>query len=224
LMTQLNSTEGSSGKYFLNAGFDIRHYLPIYRNIIWAVRGAGDFSWGSQKVVYYLGGVDGWLMFAQNQKDNGEYRYFDPTNRPDPDIDYSYQTLAVNLRGFKQNIANGNNAIVLNSEVRMPLFTSLMNKPINNAFIRNFQLVQFFDFGTAWNGHFDRIERPSVTYGTLPLTVKVKAGGIGPFAGGYGFGARSTLLGYFLRFDAAWQLNGFFQGKPMMYVSLGMDF
>jgi hypothetical protein len=222
--TQISKVASTEGRFLLNAGFDARHYLPIYRNIIWAVRAAGDFSWGSQKIIYYLGGVDGWLMFAQNQKDNGEYRYFDPTNAPDPDVDYAYQSLAVNLRGFKQNIANGNNAIVINSEVRMPVFATLLNKPINNAFIRNFQLVQFFDLGTAWNGRFDRIERPSVTYGSLPLTVKVKAGGIGPFAGGYGFGARSTLLGYFVRFDAAWQLNSFFRGKPMMYVALGMDF
>jgi hypothetical protein len=222
--TQMSKLESSEGRFLLNGGFDIRHYLPIYRNVIWAVRGAGDFSWGSQKVIYYLGGVDGWLMFAQNQKDNGEYRYFDPTNTPDPDVDYAYQSLAVNLRGFKQNIANGNNALVINSEIRMPVFATLLNKPINNAFIRNFQLVQFFDLGTAWNGRFDRIERPSVTYGALPLTVKVKAGGLGPFAGGYGFGARSTLLGYFVRFDAAWQMNGFFRGKPMMYAAFGMDF
>ena len=47
------------------------------------------------------------------------------------------------------------------------------------------------------------------------LPVKIKAGGIGPFAGGYGFGARSTLLGYFLRLDAAWEMNGVFKGKPI---------
>jgi hypothetical protein len=56
------------------------------------------------------------------------------------------------------------------------------------------------------------------------LNVKLKAGGIGPFAGGYGFGARSTLLGYFLRFDAGWQMNTFFGGKPVMNVSMGVDF
>jgi hypothetical protein len=52
----------------------------------------------------------------------------------------------------------------------------------------------------------------------------VKAGGIGPFAGGYGFGARSTVLGYFLRVDAAWQMDGFFKGKPKYYLSMGLDF
>ena len=132
----------------------------------------------------------------------------------------------MNLRGFKQNVANGNNNVVINSEVRMPVFSTLFNRPINNAFLRNFQLVQFVDLGTAWNGAYDKIERPDVMYiSTAPgVSVKIKAGGIGPFAGGYGFGARSTLLGYFVRFDVAWQMNGFFKGRPQTYLALGLDF
>lgn len=189
-----------------------------------AVRAAADLSWGKEKFIYYLGGVDNWLMFGNNQRDDGTYRYFNPTNVPDPDADYAYQSLAVNMRGFKQNVANGNNAVVINSEVRAPVFSSLFNKPINNAFLRNFQLVQFIDLGTAWNGSYKGIERPSVTYGGPPISVKVRAGGIGPFAGGYGFGARSTVLGYFLRFDAAWEMNVFFKGRPQYYFAMGLDF
>lgn len=199
--------------YTLNLGFDARHYLPIYRNIIWAVRAAGDFSWGPEKFIYYLGGVDNWL-----------FPKFNKSNTPDPDNEYAYQSLAVNLRGFNQNVANGNNALVMNSEIRVPVFSTFLNKPINNAFIRNFQLVQFADLGTAWNGAYDKIKRPGVVYGAPPLTVTVKAGGIGPFAGGYGFGARSVLLGYFLRIDAAWEMNGFFRGKPIWYFAMGLDF
>ena len=211
--TQISKVSSNEGKYLLNAGFDIRNYLPIYRNVIWAVRGAGDFSWGSQKVIYYLGGVDGWI----DPK-------FNNANTPAPDVNYTYQSLALNMRGFPQNVANGNNALVMNSEVRVPVFTTFFNKPINNAFIRNFQVIQFIDLGTAWNGQFSKIERPSVIYGSAPLTVRVRAGGIGPFVGGYGFGARSTLLGYFIRFDAAWDMNGFLRGKPQLYFALGMDF
>jgi hypothetical protein len=84
--------------------------------------------------------------------------------------------------------------------------------------------VQFIDLGSAWNGKYNKIERPFVPYGDPPVVVKIKAGGIGPFAGGYGFGARSTLLGYFVRFDAAWQMSGFFKGKPQTYIALGLDF
>ena len=167
-------------------------------------------------MIYYLGGVDNWFKPK-----------FNDANKPDPDIDYAYQSLALNLRGFKQNAANGNNAVTINSEIRVPVFTSLINKPINNAFLRNFQLVQFFDFGTAWNGQFDKIERPNVIYSdpSNPFVfIKIKTGGIGPFAGGYGFGARSTVLGYFLRVDAAWEMNGLFKGKPMWYFAMGVDF
>lgn len=224
---RISSTDTSGTKKHpttFNFGFDGRHYLQIYRNVIWAVRVAGDFSWGNQKMIYYLGGVDNWLMFGNNQKSDGSFRYFDANNRPDPDGNYAYQSLAVNLRGFKQNVANGNNAVVINSEIRIPLFTTLFNKPINNAFLRNFQIVQFADLGTAWNGAYDKIERPNVTYVSPPTTFKVKAGGVGPFAGGYGFGARSTLLGYFLRADAAWQMNGVFKGKPQWYIAMGLDF
>ncbi|MBL7744121.1 MAG: hypothetical protein JNN00_11650, partial [Chitinophagaceae bacterium] len=105
--TQLSDIGNRDGKFLFNAGFDGRHYLPIYRNLIWAVRAAGDFSWGNQKVIYYLGGVDNWFSPK-----------FNDANTPDPDNDYTYQTLAVNLRGFPQNVSNGNNAVVLNSEVR----------------------------------------------------------------------------------------------------------
>ncbi|HEY0041920.1 MAG TPA: hypothetical protein VGB71_14710, partial [Flavisolibacter sp.] len=66
--TKLSQLQTSEGKYLFNVGFDARHYLPIYRNVIWAVRAAGDFSWGSQKVIYYLGGVDGWMKFGDNLK------------------------------------------------------------------------------------------------------------------------------------------------------------
>ena len=223
---QVNKVQFADGPNTFNFGFDARYYYPIYRNFIWAGRAAGDFSWGNQKLIYYLGGVDGWLMLGSNTKNNGSDRYFNTHNPPANDVDYAFQSLTVNMRGFIQNIASGNNAVVLNSEFRLPVFTTLFDKPINNAFVRNFQLIQFIDLGTAWNGGYNKIERPTMQYTNTAqnVTVKVKAGGVGPFAGGYGFGARSTLLGYFIKFDAGWPMKGFFRGKPILYVALGLDF
>lgn len=217
IMAQVNQPSDSLLKPWktnFNVGFDARYYYPIYRNFIWAGRAAADFSFGNQKIIYYLGGVDGW-MFPKYSRD------------PQPqDPDYAYQSLAVNMRGFNQNVANGNNALVLNSEFRFPLFSTLFNKPINNAFLRNFQLIQFIDLGTAWNGAYGDIKRPEVVYPNSDNTavVKIKAGGIGPLVGGYGFGVRSTLLGYFLKLDAAWEMNGVFKGKPLLYFAMGVDF
>ena len=210
-----DTINGGTGNF--NFGTDFRYYYPIYRNFIWAGRVGADFSWGSQKTLYYLGGADGWLFPKANQG-----------NTPQ-DPDYAYQTLAVNMRGFNQNIANGNNAVVLNSEFRLPVFTTFFNKPINNAFLRNFQLTQFIDLGSAWNGAYNKIQRPQIVYTDQgnpnnPVSVNIKAGGIGPFVGGYGFGARSTLLGYFLKLDAAWPMDRFFRGKPIWYFGMGIDF
>jgi outer membrane protein assembly factor BamA len=204
----------NNGKATLNLGFDARYYKKLYRNFIWAGRAAADFSWGEQKIVYFLGGTDGWLGPKFNE------------NPPAPDQSYAFQSLALNMRGYNQNVANGNNAVVINSEFRFPLFSTLINRPINNAFLRNFQVVQFVDLGTAWNGKYNGITRPGEFYSspTTPVAVRIDAGGLGPFAGGYGFGLRSTLLGYFLRVDAAWPMKGVFVGKPVWYFSLGFDF
>ncbi|HXB45577.1 MAG TPA: hypothetical protein VNV85_16035, partial [Puia sp.] len=84
---QINQPTTGEGRKMFNFGFDARHYYPIYRNLIWAVRVAGDFSWGNQKVIYYLGGTDGWLFPKANNV------------QPSPNNDYAYQSLAVNLRG-----------------------------------------------------------------------------------------------------------------------------
>ena len=229
---QVGKLQTAAGRNTYNAGFDARYYYPIFRNFIWAGRAAGDFSFGNQKINYFLGGVDGWLMFGSNVKSDGSYRYFNAANAPANDQNYAFQSLAVNMRGYLQNIASGNNAIVLNSEFRLPVWSTLFDKTVNNKFIRDFQLIQFIDLGTAWNGGYNSIKRPSNTYNDVnpisgqpgSVSVKVKAGGVGPFAGGYGFGARSTLLGYFLKFDAGWPMNGFFKNKPVYYFALGLDF
>ena len=230
---QLSKIKAVEGPTTFVLGADVRYYYPIFRNFIWAGRAAADFSWGNQKMIYYLGGVDGWLMFGDNQKrDNAgnvlKDRYFNTNNPPATDQNYAFQSLAVNMRGFIQNVANGNNAVVINSEFRLPIFSTFFSKPVNNAFLRNFQVIQFIDLGTAWNGKYNGIKRPEVIYTdnrNPPATsIRIKAGGLGPFAGGYGFGARSMLLGYFLKFDAAWQMNGIFKGKPQLYVSMGLDF
>ena len=226
---QINKVQFADGPSTFNVGFDARYYYPIHRNFIWAGRAAGDFSWGNQKLIYYLGGVDGWLMFGQNNR-NGKERYFNSANQPAADQNYAFESLAVNMRGFIQNVANGNNAVVINSEFRLPVVSTFFNRTLNNSFLNNFQIVQFIDLGTAWNGAYSGIKRPVSRYNLLPngqqgpLTVTVKAGGIGPFAGGYGFGARSTLLGYFIKYDVAWPMNVFFKGKPVMYFALGFDF
>ena len=95
------------------------------------------------------------------------------------------------MRGYKQNAKNGNNVMLFNSELRLPVFATFIDKPINSAFLRNFQLTQFLDIGTAWNGTLKFKDANYTEYiGGDGVTVKIKEGFLGPFVGGYGFGAR----------------------------------
>ena len=101
--------------------------------------------------------------------------------------------------------------------------STFFDQTLNNPFLRDLQIIQFFDFGTAWNGSYSSMKRPEVSYAEGPVRVTVKSGGLGPLAGGYGFGIRSSLLGYFLKFDVGFPMNGFFKNGHT-YFCMGFDF
>ncbi len=197
------------------AGFDYRQYIKIHRNFILANRLAGSSSLGSQKLIYFMGGVDNWLF--------PKYNKYTP-------IDYSqgyyYQTLATNLRGFPQNIRNGNSFMVLNSELRFPVFNYFSKYPLNSEFLNNFQIIGFGDIGTAWTGSSPYSEDNFLYTNEIdhnPMHIKVKMVS-DPVVGGYGFGIRSKLIGYFMRADLAWGVENMKIQKPVFYFSLSLDF
>lgn len=196
-------------------GMDFRNYLKIHRTFIWANRFAASSSLGNSKLIYYMGGVDNWLNPQFNQE-----------NSVATGNDYAYQTLATNMRGFTQNIRNGNSFAVINSELRFPVFHYLLNRPIKSDFINNFQIVGFGDVGSAWTGtnpfsedntHFTR----TIYRKPLLITVMVQKN---PIVAGYGAGLRSRLFGYFLRADWAWGVEDGQIQPRVFYFSLSLDF
>ena len=199
----------------LTFGFDFRNYKKIHRDLIWANRIAGATSWGKDRLIYYLGGVDNWLNPQFDQSIN--------IVKPEQ---YQFQTLATNVRGFKQNIRNGNNFVVWNSEVRWPIFKYLLNRPIRSDFVQNFQIIGFADMGMAWydkNPYSDENVLNKNVYIGNPVTLTI-FNQKEPIVGGYGFGLRSRLLGYFIRVDFAWGVDDRKVQKRMTYLSLTTDF
>ncbi len=196
-------------------GMDIRHYLPLHRNIIWANRVAASTSFGNNQLIYYLGGVDNWLVPKFNR---------DMTiNRSK---NYTYQTLATNMRGFSQNIRNGNSFVVFNSELRIPVFSYLLNRPIRSSLIKDFQLIGFADAGTAWTGPHpfseeNHLFRKEFTQGPISGWIEMQKE---PFVAGFGTGVRTTLLGYFIRADVAWGLDDRILQDRIFHLSIGLDF
>jgi Tol biopolymer transport system component len=198
-------------------GADVRHYLKIHRQIIWANRFAASTTFGERKLVYYLGSTDN--TFAPS--DNFYYNI-----QVDQSQNYAFQALATNLRGFKQNIRNGNNFALINSELRIPIFQYLINRPIRSDFVRNFQIVGFGDIGTAWTGTSPYSKNNSlftVNYPGQPISIIVTKD-VEPLVAGYGFGLRSRILGYFLRADWAWGVDDSVVQPRIFYFSLGLDF
>jgi hypothetical protein len=197
-------------------GFDARHYQRLDRRSIFAIRAAGATSFGSERNLYFLGAVDNWLFPMFNND----------IPRPANANGIAYQTLASNLRGFDYNIRNGTTFLLANAELRVPIFQYL-SKRIRSSFFRNFQVVGFFDVGSAWTG-------PSPYSDDNPLNTTVFAGGDNiqvkvtyfrdPIVAGYGAGIRSMLFGYFIRLDYAWGIETRQVQDPKLYISLGTDF
>ena len=196
-------------------GFDARHYQRLGRRSVLALRTAGAASFGSENILYYLGGVDNWLFPQFSNK------------VPIPDENFAYQTLATNMRGFPLNARNGSNYFVFNGEVRVPVFQYLSKRPIQSAFFRNFQLVGFFDIGTAWSGVTPFSEENPLNTSTEvnPPTVIVNVRYFrDPIVAGYGIGARTLIFGYFVRADYAWGIETRHVSDARWYFSFGMDF
>jgi hypothetical protein len=213
----LNGLSFQFNRGFLGiAGFDARHYQRIGKFPILALRAAGTASFGSQRFLYYLGGVDNWLL----------PRFDNSVPIAAPGAPVAFQGFAGPLRGFNTNIRNGNSYLLINTELRLPVFLMLSRRIASN-FLRNFQLVGFFDAGTAWEGN-----NPFST--DNPLNARTITNGDRvivrinyfrePVVAGYGVGVRSMLFGYFIRADYAWGIETRVVQKPKLYIALGLDF
>ncbi|MCS6935408.1 MAG: hypothetical protein NZM35_09710 [Chitinophagales bacterium] len=225
LFDQVDFPVPQFNKVFMGVfGLDLRHYLKVYRQIIWANRLAAGASFGPAKLIYYLGGLDNWISGPAFEK-------FDRNTPINTRNRYVFQTLATPLRGFRQNARNGDKYVAINSELRIPLFTALSQKPIRSDFIRNLQLIAFADAGTAWEGLSPFSDKNPLFNETIPnetnnpsVIVKVKRYKT-PVVLGFGTGVRTTFLGYFIRYDAGWGYDtGEITPRPIHYLTIGLDF
>ena len=209
------------GGGFYNLGTDIRFYQKIYKNATFAIRFAAAHSAGKQKILYFVGGVDNWL--GAKYSDDAPIR---------PGEQYAFQALATNMRGYEQNSWNGNTYGVLNTEFRVPVLTTLLNRPIQSPVLRNLQLVPFADVGSAWYKlwptdatasnirYFPEPGTQAFQTTQLLVTVDDPKNIIGL---GYGIGIRTMLFGYFGRLDCAWNTDNHTR-KPLLHFSIGTDF
>jgi len=202
-------------------GGDFRKYTRIHRELIWANRFAASTSFGPTKLIYYLGGVDNWMGYHFNNRP-----MFDSSIPVTPGVNYGFQSLATNMRGFLQNVRNGNSFAVINSEIRWPFVRYLAGHPLRSNFLNSLQVVAFGDIGTAWSGKSPWSGQNGYDiqkFENGPVKVVLDSNRE-PIVGGYGFGARAQIFGYFIRADWAWGVENHYVLPNIFYLSFSLDF
>jgi Tol biopolymer transport system component len=212
------------GKWMLNSGVDARYYKKLHRQIYMAVRLSGAISTGSIKTVYYMGGVENWLSNIDSI--SRTFNYNNPTYSGADYTDFGFQTITAPARGFLRNSRAGNKYALMNVELRIPLLSYLIQKPISSEFFKSFMVTGFVDLGTAWKGKSPySIDNPfnTVIVQSQQYYVTVQSQR-DPMLYGMGFGLRAKIIGHYIKYDRAW---GLFESqflRPMNTFSIGLDF
>lgn len=234
--TGLNLMEGTRGKLnfvhyealgnknasFSQVSIDVRHYQKIYHEIVLAVRGYTGTFFGSAPKQYALGGVDNWFGNTINYSGVKNPLYV----KSGYNENLIFTEFATTLRGFDYATLYGTSVAMFNAEFRLPIVRALAGGSVSSSFFRNMQFTAFYDIGTSWTG------APPINSENTLRTVEIKATPflidlkqyLNPWLYSYGFGFRSMMLGYYLKFDYAWPVENYTVKDPRIMVSVGLDF
>ncbi len=166
----------------------VAYHQPLYRYITLVVQGQAGYSGGAARLLYNMGGLE-----------NNLVPRIDTSVHFAQDAPYAFQTLITPFRGYYQNSLYGDRYALLNGDVYVPLFETLIPLETPLSFVNCFQPGIFADLGGAQESW--RI--PASPHRWL---------------WSYGLSARTKLAGYLLRFDIGWP--GTFSQKPVWYLSL----
>ena len=113
-----------------------------------------------------------------------------------------------------------------NAELRVPVWSTLFNTAATNDFVRHFQVVGFFDVGSAWNGLHPYSEDNSFNSTVVeqnPITITVD-NNHEPILYDFGLGVRSRVLGYWVCADVGWGVDNQIIQPRRFSLSLNFDF
>ncbi|MBL7865707.1 MAG: BamA/TamA family outer membrane protein, partial [Cyclobacteriaceae bacterium] len=199
-----------------------RHYQKIYHEIVLAVRGYTGTFFGNAPKQYALGGVDNWFGNTINYSGVKNPLYV----KSGYNENLIFTEFATTLRGFDYATLYGTSVAMFNAEFRLPIVRALAGGSVSSSFFRNMQFTAFYDIGTSWTG------APPINSENTLRTVEIKATPflidlkqyLNPWLYSYGFGFRSMMLGYYLKFDYAWPVENYTVKDPRIMVSVGLDF
>jgi WD40 repeat protein len=213
---------------FSNFYFDFRNYQKIHKNLTLASRVFAGSFFGNNPQNYLVGGMDNWLF---------NNFHTPPANRPERSpvrnpqgVENSNILFAdfVDLRGYSFDEIRGRNVITFTTELRIPLFSYLSRGNITSNFVKNFQMVAFYDVGSAWNNAapWERVNDQNtevISTPGSPFTITLNNFN-NPWLQSYGAGLRTVLLNYYIKLDLARPVRNFQTDDLRFYVTLGYNF
>jgi len=239
VLSGMNLIEGSRGKIefihheavsdrsksFSSVSVDLRRYQKIHKSLIIAGRIYYGKFFGQDPQSFLLGGMDNWFFNQSNTqgKDN-------PLNISgnEDNSDLLFVEYVTSLRGFDYATFYGSNALLFNLELRWPVVRYFYHGPISSNFFKNLLLTGFFDAGSSWTGISPFKRDNSVNTEIIKNEGSAFQAEIrnfsNPWLSSYGFGLRTVVLGYYMKFDLAWPIENYEIGNPKVYVTLGYDF
>lgn len=220
---------GNAAQSFGKIRLDARHYQPISRNVIFAARLNYGRFFGESPKRFLVGGTENWLFNRVRDSDgNGSSDPLDFVPLRDQS-DILFHEFVPTVRGFDFNFFNGTDFLSFNAELRFPIFSYLHRGPIASTFLRNFQLIGFYDVGSSWsNGKSPFTEQSSQNIEIIqdpgsPFSAVINNFG-NPWLQSMGAGIRTVVMGYFVRLDLAYPIEAYRTPSSRFLVSLGYDF
>lgn len=225
-----------SGGSFNNLELDVRHYEKINKAVYLAARVYFGSYFGGAPKRYLLGGIDNWAL---NSTDVGDPLTDDLAFQPlftsvvnntgvNPNKSDILFNQFVNLRGYSYNTFQGRNVMTFSGELRFPVNQLLKNSELKSNFLRNLQIVSFYDIGSSWddlspfqdqnNQNTEEIK----TEGS-PFSAVINNFG-NPWLQTAGVGVRTMFLGFFSRLDLSFPIRNFEVLSPAFQLSFGYDF
>ncbi|MSS72253.1 MAG: hypothetical protein EXS64_12295 [Candidatus Latescibacteria bacterium] len=205
--SRLSMERSWQGLTYNTVELDTRHYFRVLKDYTFAFRLAGGASYGKNRQVFFLGGVNNEInpRFATNSRLN------------DLNSDEVFFSKFVwPLRGLDLFEQSGDTYLLSNIEFRFPIVRELaLGWPLPFLF-QNVEGDLFLDIGGAFDrGHFDPWDTRDgglILNGFDPR----KRGG---FAAGYGLGIRVNVGIFLFRYDLAWPTDLSRTYSPKQYFS-----
>lgn len=210
---------------FENLEIDVRHYYKVNKAIYLAGRAYFGSYFGKAPKKYLLGGVDNWA-FNNTESSNGEVNPLDfQTLFDNSDVLFHQFT---NLRGYNYNTFQGRNVMSFSGEVRFPINQLLSNSDLKSNFLKNLQIVGFYDIGSAWDdlSPFEKknnLNIEEISNEGSPFSAVINNFS-NPWLQSTGVGVRTMLFGFFSRIDFSFPIRNFETLDPKLQLSFGYDF